>query len=60
MYFKQFKVNSADGILLKETSVHFVNPYENKIDLGMLTKNMHEKDEHAYLELFSSMYDDRS
>jgi len=57
MVFKSYKSQAAAEILRKETNVHFLNPSTRKIDLKMFTKHLHEKDEHADLELKANMYD---
>ena len=60
MVDKRFKSQAAAGLLSKETNVHFINPFTNKIDLKMFTEHLFEKDEHANLELDPSMFDDVS
>ena len=58
MEHKRHKSNAAAKLLQKEANAHFVNPSTNKIDLKMLTKYLHEKDEFKNCILEHDMLDD--
>ena len=45
MVHKRKESNVVAELLQKETNAHFVNLFTNKIDLKMLVKHLHEKDE---------------
>ena len=56
----RWKSHAAADILSKSTNVHFINPQTRKIDLNMLNRCMHKKNEHAEFAAASDFVNDSS